>query len=116
MLPLVYVPDKTKDPRLPARVPSGLRCSVRLAPDPPRPSVLPPGARNELEKPIKAERAKKREERYVGEPVRLDRHMDAATVRRHDDGDLAAILSIETAQAGLQGASTARRPGAVRAV
>jgi hypothetical protein len=28
--------------------------------------------------------------------------VDTATVRRHDDGDSAAILPIETAQTGLQ--------------
>ena len=31
----------------------------------------------------------------------LDGHMDAATVGRHDDGDLSAILPIELAQCGL---------------
>jgi hypothetical protein len=75
---------------------------VRLALVPPRSSVLPPGAGNEAKKPIKAqERADKGEERYVGERVRIDGHMDAPTVRRHDDGDLATILPIELAQAGL---------------
>lgn len=94
-----------------------LRWFVRLALVPPRPSVLPPGAGNELKKPTKArKRAKKREERYVGERVVLERHVDAAPIRRHDDGDLAAILPIEMAQAGLPGAMTARRPRAVRAV
>ena len=69
---------------------------LRLAaPVPPHPSDLPPGAGNEPEKPIKAE-AKEREERYVSEGVRLDGHMDTATVRRHDDGDGAAVLPIET--------------------
>ena len=79
-----------------------MRGSWRLALVPPRASVLPPGAGNEPKKPIKAqERANKGEERYVGERVRLDGHVDAATVRRHDDGDLATILPIELAQAGL---------------
>jgi hypothetical protein len=90
---------------------------MRLAPVLPRPSVLPPGAGNELKKPIEAQqRAKKREEGYVGETARLDRHMDAATVRRHDDGDLALILPIELAQDGLRSAVAARRRRAVRAV
>ena len=75
---------------------------------PPCPSV-PPGAGNEPKKPIKAQkRAKKREERYVGERVTIDRDMDATAVRRHDDGDTAAILPIEVAQAGLHGAAAAR--------
>jgi hypothetical protein len=90
---------------------------MRLALVLPRPSVLPPGAGNELKQPIKAqERAKKREGRYVCETARLDRHMDAATVRRHDDGDLAVILPIELAQDGLRSADAARRGRAVRAV
>ena len=77
------------------------RWSSRLAALVPRPTV-PPGAGNEAKKPIKAqERADKGEERYVGERVRIDGHMDAPTVRRHDDGDLATILPIELAQAGL---------------
>ena len=104
-----YVIGQTKDPRLPARVPSVMRGSWRLASVPPRPSVLPPGAGNEPKKAIKPQkRAKKREERYVGERVRLDGHMDAATVRRHHDGDHPAILPIELAQAGLQHAASAR--------
>jgi hypothetical protein len=90
---------------------------MRLALVLPRPSVLPPGAGNELKKPIKAQqRAKKREERYIGEAARLDRQMDAATVRRHDDGDLALVLPIELAQGGLRSADAARRRRAVRAV
>ncbi|MEO5885536.1 MAG: hypothetical protein ABIQ58_08495 [Candidatus Limnocylindrales bacterium] len=94
--------DKQKTLASPGEGPIGLRGSWRLALVPPRSSVLSPGAGNELKQPIKArKRAKKREERYVDEPVRLDRHMDTSTVRRGDDGDPAAILSIETAQAGL---------------
>ncbi len=57
----------------------------------PCPSV-PPGAGNEPKKAIKPrKRAKKIEERYAGETGRVDRDMDAAAIRRHDDGDLAAI-------------------------
>ena len=91
-----------KRPPPPGEGPFGLAWFVRLALVPPRSSVLPPGAGNELKKPIKArERAKKREERYAEERVIVDRDMDAPTVRRHDDGDLATILPIELAQAGL---------------
>lgn len=94
-----------------------LRWSWRLALVPPRPSVLPPGAGNEPKKPIKAqERAKKREDRYVAEARAIDRQMHATTVRRDDDGDLSAVLLIETAQSGLPYASPARRPRVVRAV
>ena len=64
---------------------------MRLALVPPHASVLPPGAGNELKKPIKArERAKKREEGYAGERVVVDRDMDTAPIGRHDDGDAAA--------------------------
>ena len=88
-----------------------------LAPVPPRPSVLPPGAGNKPKKAIKPQkRAKQRDEGYVGEPVRLDRHMDAAAIRRDDDGDAAAVLSIEAAQVGLRRANAARGYRAVRAV
>jgi hypothetical protein len=82
---------------------------VRLALDPSRPSVLPPGAGNELKEPIKAEqRAKKREQRYIGKAIVLERDLHAATIRRDHDGDSAAILSIELAQSGLQDAAAAR--------
>src|SRR5688500_13804525 len=96
-----------KRPSPPGEGPFGC-CVVRgaLASVPPRPSVLPPGAGNEAKKAIKPQkRAKKREDRYVGERVWLDGHMDAATVRRHHDGDHPAILPIELAQAGLQHAA-----------
>jgi len=57
---------------------------------PPCPSV-PPGAGNELKKPTKArKRAKKVEKGYVG-GVRIDRHVDAAAVRRDHHGDGAAL-------------------------
>ena len=77
---------------------------MRLAPVPPRSSVLPPGAGNEkAEKAVKTdqERAKKGEERAVGETRAVQGHLDAPTVRRHDDGDLAAIPAIEQTQCGL---------------
>jgi hypothetical protein len=83
-----------------------------LASVPPHPSVLPPGAGNEPKKAIKTE-AKKGEERYVGERVGSDGHVDASTIRSHDDGDGPAILPIETAQRGLQ---TLRPRGGDRAV
>ncbi len=80
-----------------------------LASVPPRTSVLPPGAGNEAKKAIKPQkRAKKREDRYVGERVRVDGHVDAATIRRYHDGDHPAILPIELAQRGLQDATSAR--------
>ena len=80
-----------------------LRSSVvrrALAPVPPRASVLPPGAGNEPKKPIKArERAKKGEEGYVGERSARSGTWTRRPSRRHDDGDAAAILAIELAQA-----------------
>jgi hypothetical protein len=42
--------------------------------------------------------------------------VDAAAIRRDDDGDATAILLIETTQGGLPGTRPARRPRAVRAV
>src|SRR6476659_7259415 len=94
----------SKNPRHPARVPLVCGGSSRLASVPPCPSVLPPGAGNEkAEKAVKTdqERAKKGEERTVGETRAVQRHLDAPTVRRHDDGDLAAIAAIEQTQCGL---------------
>jgi len=82
------------------------RWSSRLAALVPRPTV-PPGAGNEAKKAIKPE-AKKGEKRYVREWVRLDGHVDAATIRSHDDCDAPTILPIETGQAGLQDATSAR--------
>jgi len=109
--------DKQKTLASPARVPSVFGGLSRLATVPPRTSVLPPGAGNEPKKAIKAqERAKKGEEGYVSEPVRVDRHVDAAAVRRDDDGDSAAIPAIELAQVGLQTGHPPERSRAVRAV
>jgi hypothetical protein len=106
-----------KRPSPPGEGPFGLRWLVALATVPPRSSVLPPGAGNELKEPIKAEkRAKQREEGYVGEPGRLDRHMDAAAIRRGDDGDRSAVLAIELAQMSLQRDDPPERSRAVRAV
>ena len=91
--------------------------SSRLAPDPPCPSVLPPGAGNEeAKKAVKTDkkRAKEAEEGAVLEPGIVQWHLDAPAVRRDDDGDVAAIPAIEQTQAGLQ--NVARRTRAVAAV
>jgi hypothetical protein len=81
-----------------------LRFSVALAlsaPDPPCPSVLPPGAGNEeAKKALKAqeERAKKIEGRYAELEVAAW-HVDAAAVRRDHDGDGSAVPVLEVAHA-----------------
>jgi len=78
---------------------------MRLAPVPPRSSVLPPGAGNEeAKKAVKTgkERAKKTEERYVIETGAVQRNLDMPAIARHDDGDTAAIPVVEQAQCGLQ--------------
>jgi hypothetical protein len=77
---------------------------LRLAPVPPRSSVLPPGAGNEeAKKAVKSDekRAKKTGERYVFETGAIQRDLDAPTVARHGDRDVAAILAIEQTQRGL---------------
>jgi len=91
----------TKNPRLPARVPSVFGGGA-LASVPPRSSVLPPGAGNKAEKAVqpKKERAKNPDERYVVE-AGVHRHGHAAAVTRHDDGNVAAVTTIEHAQSGL---------------
>jgi len=91
--------------------------SSRLASVPPCPSVLPPGAGNEeAEKAVKtdAKRAKETEKRAILEAGVVHRQLDAPTVRRDDDGDMAAIPAIEQTQAGLQ--NDARRTRAMAAV
>ncbi len=73
--------------------------SVALVP--PRSSVLPPGAGNEeAKKAVKPgkERAKQVEKGYVLGEV-AHGHRDAAAIRRHDDGDGAALAISEEAQA-----------------
>ena len=90
---------------------------MRLAPVPPRSSVLPPGAGNEEAKEaVKTgkERAKKTEERYVVEAGAVQRNLDAPTVARHRDGNVAAIAAIEQTQRGLHNITQPTR--AVRAV
>jgi hypothetical protein len=67
----------------------------------PCPSV-PPGADDKPEKAIKPrKRAKNIEERYIGETDRVDRDVDAPTIGRDRDGDLAATSGFEPAQSGL---------------
>ena len=69
---------------------------------PPRSSVLPPGAGNEeAKKALKAgqERAKKVEEGYALGLEVAQGHVDAASIRRHDDGDAAAVATLEEVQA-----------------
>jgi hypothetical protein len=92
--------------------------SMRLAPVPPRSSVLPPGAGNEeAKKAVKTgkKRAKKTEERYVVETGAVQRNLDMPAVARHDDGDMAAIPVIEQTQRGLQNGSPAD-PGGSRSL
>jgi hypothetical protein len=97
--------------------------SGALALRPPRTSVLPPGAGNKAKKAVqpKEERAKKPEERYVDQSGILHRHVHAAAIRRHGDGDAAAITTVEQTQDMVsdtlsQGATIARGSAAVRAV
>jgi hypothetical protein len=90
---------------------------LRLAPVPPRSSVLPPGAGNEeAKKTVKTgkERAKKTEERYVVETGAVQGNLDTPTVARHGDRDMAAIRAIEQTQRGLHNVTRPTR--AVRAV
>jgi hypothetical protein len=107
----------TKSPRHPARVPLVFGGSLRLAPVPPRSSVLPPGAGNEeAEKPVDTgkKRAKKTEERYVLQTGVVHRDLDATTIGRQGDGDMAAIPAVEQTHTGLP--NVARPTRAVRAV
>jgi hypothetical protein len=69
---------------------------------PPRSSVLPPGAGNEeAKKALKPEqeRAKKVEKGYAPWSEVAQRHADAASIGRHDDGDDAAVAALEEVQA-----------------
>ena len=78
---------------------------MRLAPVPPRSSVLPPGAGNEeAKKAVETgkKRAKKTEQRYVVETGAVHRNLDVPAIARHDDGDTAAIAVLEQTQHGLQ--------------
>jgi hypothetical protein len=91
---------------------------MRLAPVPPRSSVLPPGAGNEeAEKAVKTgkERAKKTEERYVVETGAVQRNLDTPTVARDRDGNVTVIPAIEQTQRGLHKHPT-QPTRAVRAV
>jgi len=72
-----------------------------LAPVPPRPSVLPPGAGNEKpEKALKAddERAKKTEERTVRQTRVVHGQLDTPTIGSNRDRDVASIAAIEQTQ------------------
>jgi hypothetical protein len=91
--------------------------SSRLAPDPPCPSVLPPGAGNEEpKKAVKTDeqRAKKGEERTVLETGVVQRHLHTATIRPDDDGDVPSISAMKQAQFDLPNDDPAIR--VVRAV
>jgi hypothetical protein len=69
---------------------------------PPRSSVLPPGAGNEEAKEaLKAgqERANKVEGGYAMGLQVAQGHVDAASIRRHDDGDAAAVATLGEVQA-----------------
>jgi hypothetical protein len=74
-----------------------------VAPVPPSSSVLPPGAGNKANKAFqpKKERAKDPEQRRVDQAVIRQRHLDMAAIARHDDGDSAAVPTLELAQFGL---------------
>jgi hypothetical protein len=80
---------------------------------PPRPSV-PPGAGNEAEKAIKPE-SKGAEDGAQGyiDAFGFDGHLDAPTVRRHDDDDGAAIPTIEQTHAVSRSACDRERVPAV---
>jgi hypothetical protein len=103
----LFVPDKRKTLAFPARV-RGVGGRLRLAALVPRPSV-PPGAGN---KPKKAYKAKPKGVEQGGkgnvEAGRFDGHLDAATVRRHDDGDTAAIPTIQIEQQRPPGSAVSR--------
>ena len=96
---VLQVPDKRKT--LATRRGSWVsRWSSRLAALVPRPTV-PPGAGNEAKKASKPEpkRVMKGAKGYVETGV--DRHLDTTTIRRHDDGDFSAVLTIQIEQHGL---------------
>jgi hypothetical protein len=83
---------------------------------PPRTSVLPPGAGNEeANEALKAgqERAKKIERGYALGLQVAKGHGDAPAVRRDDDGDSAAIPTLEEVQATRLLCSRQRRVRAV---
>jgi len=83
-----------------------------LAPVPPCPSVLPPGAGNEeAEEAVDTgkERAKKTEERYVLKTRVAEGQLNPPAIRRDDDSDVAAIAAVEQTQRGLP--NVTRRSG-----
>jgi hypothetical protein len=73
------------------------------APVPPSSSVLPPGAGNKANKALqpKKERAKDPEQRRVDQAVITKGQLDMAAIARHDDGDSAAVPTLELAQCDL---------------
>ena len=98
-----------------------LRSSVvrRLAPVPPRSSVLPPGAGNKAEKAVqpKKERAKNPKERCVFETGSVQGHLHATTITPDGNGNAAMVPTIEQTQCGLRVTpDKPTRRGCVRAV
>ena len=93
----------TKNPRLPARVPSvfGVRALAALVP--PQSVGLPPGAGNKAEKAIqpKDQEPENADRGYVDQTCVRHGNPDAAAIARDDDGDMAAIRFVEDAQRDL---------------
>jgi len=89
----------------------------RLAPVPPSPSVLPPGAGNEEpKKALKADdkRAKKTEERTVRQTGVVQGDLDTAAILTDGDGHVPSIPTIEQTQG--RSPEQARPTRVVRAV
>ena len=65
-------------------------------------SSLPPGACNEYEYALntKLERAKQTQEGYVDQAEVLNRNLHATTIRPNEDGDVAAVPTVEQTQPG----------------
>jgi hypothetical protein len=65
-------------------------------------SSLPPGAGNEYEYALNAEleRAKQTKEGYVDQAQVLHRNLHATTIRPDQDGDVAAVPTVEQTQPG----------------
>jgi hypothetical protein len=95
--------DKQKTLAFPARVPLVVGGFALAAPVPPSSSVLPPGAGNQAKKALqpKKERAKDPEQRRVDQAVVTQGQLDLAAIARHDDGDSAAVPTLELAQSDL---------------
>jgi hypothetical protein len=95
--------DKQKTLAFPARVPLVVGGFALAAPVPPSSSVLPPGAGNQAKKALqpKKERAKDPEQRRVDQAVITKGQLDVPAIARHDDGDSAAVPTLELAQCAL---------------